>query len=171
MPRKRMQFTDEEAQRICIDMWLRMHDCDDEWRRCNLAFPADATSWQQRYELTEAARSALDAVYSALYKVAAEGQVAAHVRQWLQRYLSPAGWTRYLAAARQRKSKVISRSIQTSLNSWASSKLGKLADEVHLSKKDVFTHMMDFFDSRSGPGVDARNQFCEFVRAAKGSLP
>lgn len=166
-----MQFTEDEAQRICIAMWLRMHDSDDEWRRCNLAFPADATTWQQRHEFTEEARSAIDAVYGALHKLAAEAEAAAHVRQWLQRYLSPAGWTRYLAAARQRKSKVISSSIQTSLNSWASWQLGKLAEELHLSKKDVFTHMMDFFDSRSGPGVEARNQFCEFVRAAKGSFP
>lgn len=167
MPRKRMQFTDREALRICIHMSWRMSADDSDWRDRNLAFPPEATTWLQREAFTHQARSGIEEVYKGSDKLAADGELAARVRGWLQQYLSAEGWSRYLGAARQRNLKMLGNTKQTPLDSWASRQIGRLAEELSLPKKAVVTHMMEFFASRSGAGFEAKRQFCEFVRAAK----
>jgi hypothetical protein len=166
-----MQFTDAAAQRICLDMCLRMRSTDREWRERNLAFPASATTWSQRYQFEQKALTAIEEVYTLITDSSQagicrpEGAIAADVRAWLQTYLAPAGWGRYLGAARQRKSKKFAHTKQTTLDSWTSHRIGKLAEELQLQKKALLDHLMEFLACRSGPGVEAKQQFCDFVLA------
>jgi len=107
MPRQAMQFTDDQALFI-LNHFRRKLD-DYEWRESNMVKQSSFEAWFdfERQASAEIARLTKLTEDCGSRRTPDPKPVppglAAEVRLWLQTYIRPEGWTRYLAAQRQER--------------------------------------------------------------------
>jgi len=129
-------FSIEEATSITRNLWLKSNSSDWYDFEKNLrTVDGETASSEQLTKISNKAKKTLNVLQNSEDKEASP--VA--LRNWIDTYLSEAGWKRVQAAMRQHKSAIKNRDALTKMQKEASWDFGYLAEAQGMTKKDYLS--------------------------------